>query len=271
LLSRFRVERLGGNEDAMMRWDDTRVLGIWFYGGSLDHLLDRSVAAGMIVAPSAPILADLSDEAHWEAMAAADVVIVDSGFLVLLWKAFKGRRLQRISGLGFLRGLVLREEFRRPGESFWVMPSEVDARATVKWLEGQGIALGENDWCVAPSYPRGPLADRELLSAIEWRHPAFVVINLGGGVQERLGHFLKDALSWRPTIVCTGAAIAFLSGRQTRIPPWADRLFLGWFLRIANNPMRFFPRYWKAIRLGRLVWKNGANSPLPGGAWPAAQ
>ena len=252
----------------MTHGDDTRVLGLWFYGGSLDRLLERSAAAGMIVAPSAPLLADLSDEAHWEAMAAADVVIVDSGFLVLLWKAFKGRRLQRISGLRFLRGLLQREEFRRPGKSFWVMPSEADASAIVPWLESQGVALGANDWCVAPMYPRGPLVDTELLAAIERRHPDFVVINLGGGVQERLGHFLKDALSWRPTLVCTGAAVAFLSGRQARIPPWADRLFLGWLLRIVSDPARFLPRYWKAIRLGCLVWKNGANSPIPDIAWP---
>jgi N-acetylglucosaminyldiphosphoundecaprenol N-acetyl-beta-D-mannosaminyltransferase len=251
--------------------DDTRVLGIWFYGGSLDRLLECSADAGMIVAPSAPILADLSDEAHWEAMASADVVLADSGFLVLLWKALKGQSLRRISGLRFLRGLVRRAEFRRPGESYWVMPSQDDARAIIPWLESQGIALGAEDWCVAPLYPRGPLVDRELLAAIERRHPAFVVINLGGGVQERLGHFLKGTLSWRPTIVCTGAAIGFLCGRQTRIPPWADRLLLGWLLRIASNPRRFLPRYGNAIRLGRLVWKNGANSPLPKEAWPPAR
>jgi UDP-N-acetyl-D-mannosaminuronic acid transferase (WecB/TagA/CpsF family) len=141
------------------------------------------------------------------------------------------------------------------------MPSSEDAAANARWLQSRGIVLAPEDWMVAPSYQHGPLVDERLLAAVEERHPSFVIINLGGGVQERLGHFLKDRLSWRPTIICTGAAIAFLSGRQANIPRWADRMALGWLLRILNDPRRFIPRYWRALRLAPLVWKNGIDAP----------
>jgi UDP-N-acetyl-D-mannosaminuronic acid transferase (WecB/TagA/CpsF family) len=80
-------------------------------------------------------------------------------------------------------------------------------------------------------------------------------------VQERLGYFLRNRLSFRPAILCVGAAIAFLSGRQVGIPVWADRLMLGWLFRILSDPVTFIPRFWKSIRLAGLLWKYGEKAP----------
>jgi hypothetical protein len=41
-----------------------------------------------------------------------------------------------------------------------------------------------------------------------------------------VGLYLKRSLSYEPGIHCIGAAIAFLSGDQARIPLWGDRLGL---------------------------------------------
>ena len=87
----------------------------------------------------------------------------------------------------------------------------------------------------APLYSDGRLRDMTLLDRVEKQKPAFVVINLAGGVQERLGLFLRNHLSYRPdSSFCTGAAIAFLSRRQANILRRADPLFLGWLLRILS-------------------------------------
>jgi UDP-N-acetyl-D-mannosaminuronic acid transferase (WecB/TagA/CpsF family) len=55
------------------------------------------------------------------------------------------------------------------------------------------------------------------------------------GVQERLGYALRKQLSYKPAILCLGAAIAFLSGGQANIPNWADRLMLGWLRVIGRH------------------------------------
>jgi UDP-N-acetyl-D-mannosaminuronic acid transferase (WecB/TagA/CpsF family) len=141
------------------------------------------------------------------------------------------------------------------------MPSEEDARANCEWLKSQGIEVGPDDCYEAPMYPGGRLQDEELLARIERRHPVFVVMCIRGGVQERLGLFLKSRLSYRPAILCTGAAIAFLSGRQVNIPVWADRLMLGWLLRILSSPVKFAPRFWKALRLAPIVLKAETRRP----------
>ena len=64
----------------------------------------------------------------------------------------------------------------------------------------------------------GAIFDDSLLHLINEIKPKTIFIQLGGGVQERLGLFLKQNLNYEPTILCTGAALAFLSGQQARIP-----------------------------------------------------
>ena len=61
-----------------------------------------------------------------------------------------------------------------------------------------------------------------------------------------------------PAILCTGAAIAFLTGGQATIPKWADRLYLGWLFRILQSPRKYFYRYLQAARLPFVLnaWKS---------------
>jgi N-acetylglucosaminyldiphosphoundecaprenol N-acetyl-beta-D-mannosaminyltransferase len=241
-----------------------QILGIRFYIGSLGGALNLTRQGGLVVAPSGPVLANLpNDAAEREALESSDLALTDSGLLILLWRVLKHERLPRISGLHFLQGLIRQADFRQPGATFWVMPSAKDAQANIGWLNRQGIDVSPKDQYLAPLYPDGRLEDHILLTAIERQRPQFVILNLGGGVQERLGYFLRARLTYRPAIICTGAAIAFLSGRQANIPPWADRLFLGWLLRCLQNPAKFVPRYWKAVRLVPLLLKHGCKQVKP--------
>ena len=63
--------------------------------------------------------------------------------------------------------------------------------------------------------------------------------------------------------MCLGAAIAFLTGGQANIPPWADKLIFGWLLRLLSNPRKFWRRYWEALRLAPLLWRWRARAPEP--------
>jgi UDP-N-acetyl-D-mannosaminuronic acid transferase (WecB/TagA/CpsF family) len=104
--------------------------------------------------------------------------------------------------------------------------------------------------------------DAALLELVERLHPEDVIVTVGGGVQERLGYFLKQRLSYLPSIHCVGAAIAFLSGAQVKIPRWADKLYLGWLFRSFSQPSRFIPRYWSARKLLGLVHRYRENLPV---------
>lgn len=237
-----------------------QILGVRFYIGDLPGVMELSVgSAGLIVAPSAPVLSRVAIEpSHREALEGSDLAMTDSGLMVLAWILLQGERLHRISGLRYLKALLKRPELRGPGATFWVMPSVEDARGNCAWLMGQGIEAGAANCYIAPMYSRtGRLEDADLLGRIEEMRPRFVVICLGGGVQERLGFYLRGKLSYRPSIVCTGAAVGFFSGRQARIPTWADRLFLGWLIRTLHSPAEFLPRYGAALSVLPLLWKYG--------------
>ena len=238
-----------------------KILGINYFIGSLEKLFYETLRGGLIVVPSAPVLANLPhNSAHRTALEGSDLAITDSGLLVLLWLLFQHKKLIRISGLRYLRHLLEQQAFRRAEATYWVMPTSDDAVANRQWLALRGIIV-TSDYCyVAPIYTKqGEITDPALLTDLDQKQPRFVILNLGGGVQERLGYYLRTHLSYRPAIICTGAAIAFLSARQTTIPIWADRLMLGWFFRVASNPKLYLPRYWQSLSLVKLLWKHGSN------------
>jgi UDP-N-acetyl-D-mannosaminuronic acid transferase (WecB/TagA/CpsF family) len=203
--------------------------------------------------PGAPALKNLShDQSYREALLGADFAIPDSALMVLLWNLIQRDRIPKLSGLKYLRALISQSDFRKPGASFWVMPSEASLRRNLDWLGGQGIRVDDMDVYVAPMYGAA-IEDSALLSRIEERRPRHIVLGLGGGTQERLGLYLKKNLAYQPAIHCIGAAIAFLSGDQVRIPVWADHLGLGWMWRSFSDPRRFGPRYWEARSLAPLI------------------
>ena len=83
--------------------------------------------------------------------------------------------------------------------------------------------------------------------------PDFIILNLGGGVQEILGLYLKKNLKKKTKIICTGAAISFFTKDQAPINQIFDRFFLGWLIRILFKPGVYLPRYLKAFKLFKLV------------------
>jgi UDP-N-acetyl-D-mannosaminuronic acid transferase (WecB/TagA/CpsF family) len=232
------------------------ILGFKCFVGSLEALLMRTQQGGLIVVPAAPALADLEENPEYRrALENATFAITDSSLLVLLWFVRKGEWLTRISGLCFLRGLVEHPPFRKKRATFWIMPSPADLEANARWLNKQGFSIDMEDCYLAPLYPKGSVVDEALLQIIELKKPAYIVINIGGGTQEILGLYLHSRLSYKPAIICTGAAIAFLSGRQVNIPSWADKLMLGWLLRCLSEPRKFFPRYMRGCRFIRIFFE----------------
>lgn len=240
-----------------------RILGVDFFVGTIEQATDRAVAGGLVVAPSAPGLAVdlLKSPSYREALTTADLAITDSGYMVMLWRLLTREKLPRHSGLKLIRAVLAREDLKAPGAIFWVMPSAEECARNLAWLRAQGFATTEADTYLAPHYKPGPIHDAELLARIEARRPRVVMLAIGGGVQERLGLGLRAGLSCRPGILCLGAAIAFLTGGQANIPPWADRLVLGWLLRLLSSPRKFWRRYWEALRLATIL--NRYRERLP--------
>ena len=240
-----------------------QILGIPFYNDSLETALDIAHNdGGLFLAPSGPGLSELGKNPHYdEALQTADINLIDSGYLALLWKKRCGESLQRHSGLKFIQALIDAPKFKKNARQLWVMPDQAHRDATQRYLEKQRIQLKDPNFYLAPYYTDFPIEDQKLLDTIREQRPDYIILTIAGGKQEVLGHWLRNQLDYTPTILCIGAAIAFLSGKQARIPKWADRIYIGWLLRIITDPKTFLPRYWSARKLRSLLKRWGTQLP----------
>jgi UDP-N-acetyl-D-mannosaminuronic acid transferase (WecB/TagA/CpsF family) len=243
--------------------NERQILGVNFYVGDVQGAIGRLSRGGLLVVPAAPALKDLAHhEEYRDALTNADVAIADSAFMVLLWNLLEGDSIPRLSGLKYLKELLQHEDVRASGNTFWVMSGTVSAKKNLAWLRSEGIEVPAECVYEAPIYGN-KIEDVELVERLHKLRPKHVVITVGGGTQERLGLYLKRNLDYLPAIHCIGAAIAFLSGDQVRIPNWADRLYLGWLLRCLSSPRRFVPRYLSAPQLIPLLWRYRSQLPVP--------
>jgi N-acetylglucosaminyldiphosphoundecaprenol N-acetyl-beta-D-mannosaminyltransferase len=240
-----------------------QILGVRFFvGDAQGAIAEVSQKGGLVVVPAAPALKNLAvDKGYREALLGADFAIADSAFMVLLWNLIDRNRIPKLSGLKYLRALVEEPAFQESGGTFWVMPTAASAKRNLRWLHENGVDVAAEDVYLAPLYGQA-ISDEALLDRLEERRPKHIVLGIGGGTQERLGLYLKQHLSYNPAIHCIGAAIAFLSGDQVRIPVWADTLGLGWLYRTMADPKRFFPRYWDARHLAPLMLKYRDRLPV---------
>ena len=244
--------------------EERTILGIRFFIGTAAQAVERMKGGGLLVVPAAPALKDLEVKASYrEALMNADLVIADSAYMVMVWNWLQHDSIRRVSGLEYLRELLKQPDVRETGNVFWIMASRQSAERNLGWLAEQGISVPEDCVYVAPMYSEEEISDPELLARIERIRPQHVILTLGGGTQERVGLYLKRNLSYQPAIHCIGAAIAFLSGDQVRIPMWADRTYLGWLYRSISEPGRYVPRYWNARKLLYLLIRYRERLPAP--------
>lgn len=242
--------------------NERQILGVNFYVGDVPGAIRRLERGGLLVVPAAPALKDVAwNDDYREALTNADVAITDSAFMVLVWNFLEGDSIPRLSGLKYLKGLLQEDEVRAPGNTFWIMAGSGSSQKNLDWLRSEGIEVPQKCVYHAPMYG-SKVEDKELIERLQALRPKHVVITLGGGTQERLGLYLKRNLDYLPAIHCIGAAIAFLSGDQVRIPEWADRLYLGWLFRCISSPRRYVPRYFSAPQLVPLLWRYRDQLPV---------
>lgn len=245
----------------MARQDRVKILGIDFINSTAQSVVDELKSGGLMVVPSGPGLETIKkDTVYYQSLLTADIVLPDSGYMALIWNTLHRPKLRRISGLEFLVAFFNDEEVKKM-PFVLVDPRPTEANANRAYLNGVGFNIGPECSYLAPMYDKNNVVDEPLLQFLEQRKPRFVLINLGGGIQEKLGAWLRTRLSYKPGIICTGAAIAFLTGHQAHIPTWADRLYLGWLVRCISNPRVYIPRYFNSIGLLFLMLRYGARTP----------
>lgn len=230
-----------------------KIFGIKFENVEKDKLFNPLNFKGLLTFPAAPALVNIfKDKEYYLSLKNSNYVFFDSGYLCLILRIFKNIHANKFSGLLFLRRL-LRKLKNSNFKILLIDPNEESSKKNKYYLEKNSIKNLYN--YVAPVYVDS-FNDKILLKKIKKINPKFIIINLGGGVQEKLGLYLKRNIKQKTTIICTGAAIAFLTGAQAKIPDFVDKVYLGWLFRIIYNPKLYFYRYFYSFKLFKMIIKT---------------
>jgi len=222
---------------------------IKFFDYDFKYLVNKLLnCGGYIVAPAASSLCEIfQKKKYYEALRHADIAILDSGFFCILLRIFKRIRVKKLSGYLFLK-LLLETKIIKRKKFFLVNPNLFEQKKNYYLLKSKGI-INQKNYC-APIYNLSNYKDFKLLKEINFYRPDFIVINLGGGIQEPLGAFIKKNIKKKNTaILCTGAAISFLTKVQAPINEFYDKFYLGWMVRLIHKPRNYFPRVISSFKL----------------------
>lgn len=227
-----------------------KFLGINFYDWPFLKLIKKFDKGGYLVAPAASSLTDsIIDKNHHFALQKSNIAIFDSGFFCMLLK-LRGYFVKKNSGFLFLNNFLNFPEVKNK-KLLCIDPSIHDFKINHFFLKKKNF--NKIKFYTAPIYPKDTVKDPKLLKLIRQYKPYYILVNIGGGVQEKLALFLLQSINFKLRILCLGAAIGFFTGRQAPINHFWDKMYLGWLIRVFFNPITFIPRIFKSIYLFILV------------------
>ena len=222
------------------------IFGIKFFDINFDQFI-KLEQKGLVVFPAAPALCDINkNKIYYQSLKNADMALFDSGYLVLLLRFLKRLNISKFSGYKFLNFFF---KHIKNQKIFTVETDKKNAKINRIFLKKLQIETKQFQY-IAPFYKRNTyIEDVSLLKILNKKKPKIILINLGGGIQEVLGSYLKNNLNYKPLIICTGAAISFFTKQQAPINSIIDKLYLGWLIRCIFNPKQFIPRYINSFKL----------------------
>ena len=204
---------------------------IKFYNKNFTNLFNKINKGGYLVAPAASSLSQIhNDEKYYNAIKNSNIAIFDSGFFCILLRLFHLKKIKKFSGLLFLRNFLVNPFAHRH-------------------------LLSKIVTYTAPKYSNSKSKmDVKLILLIKKIKPKYILINIGGGTQEVLAQYIYNHVNKKISILCLGAAIAFLTGSQAHISDRMDKFYLGWFARLVHTPKKYFFRILVSFTLIKLFF-----------------
>jgi N-acetylglucosaminyldiphosphoundecaprenol N-acetyl-beta-D-mannosaminyltransferase len=211
----------------------------------------------IVVNPNLDCLVKLHEIARLRDIYKGAGLVLADGWPLVLWSQLSGRPVPRVVGADLI--IPLCRAAANNKYSIFLFGTTFDS------LTGAAQYLTKliPDLTIAGVYspPLGfgsSATDYELaLSAINSVEPDILFIALGAPKQEFFADEIKKKVK-SSAIICVGASVDFLSGKQKRAPKIVRKLRLEWLWRIIMEPRRLGPRYLRQfVKLSELLWRYG--------------
>jgi UDP-N-acetyl-D-mannosaminuronic acid transferase (WecB/TagA/CpsF family) len=220
--------------------------GINFYNLSFNTLLSKLNKGGYLVAPAASALVNIKKNSlYYESLKKSQVAIFDSGFFCLILKLKKIFSPKKLSGYLFLSKFLSLRKIKNK-KILLINASDIQCKKNLFLFKRKNFT--RVFFYNAPFY-KNKIKDNKIIGIITRLRPYYIIINIGGEKQEPLAYFIKKKVKTKVRILCFGAAIDFITKLQAPINIFWDRYYLGWFIRLLNNPFRFFFRTILSLKL----------------------
>jgi len=230
-------------------------LGIKFYNVGYQYVLDILLKGRKyLVIPAAYALArSYYYKKELKALQKSDIAIFDSGFFCFSLRLIKNIKVDKFSGYKFLNFFL--DDVRNKNKKILSLdPSFEDLKYNKKYLQLKKFKFVKNYVC--PMYQDKVIEDKRLIKIINEYKPEFIISNVAGGKQESLALYIIQNATPNSSVICSGAALAFLTGRQAPITNFIDEYYLGWLIRLIYNPKLYLIRILFSFRLFLIVFKN---------------
>lgn len=225
---------------------------IRFYNCNYNYIFKLIMKGGYLVAPAASALAKIGENKKYHrSLIDSNVAIFDSGFFCILLRILKAEKVTKLSGYKFLKKFLNTKKIKQK-RLLCINPNPKESKIINKFLVQNKFTNIIN--YSAPIYKKNDIKDYKLLNKIKRSKPRIIIINIGGETQEILAQFIYNKINFKTSIICTGAAIGFLTGTQAPINTFIDKIYLGWLIRILHDPKKFFIRTIKSFNLIKLFF-----------------
>jgi UDP-N-acetyl-D-mannosaminuronic acid transferase (WecB/TagA/CpsF family) len=212
---------------------------------------------GYLVIPAASSLVEINKNSSYKlALQKSTAVLFDSGFFCISLLFTKFIFFNKFSGFKFLK-LLLKDNNLKNKKILCLDPSILSAKKNYLFLKSKKFIFIRNYIC--PNYKNKSIKDVKLLNIINKLKPEIIISNIGGGTQEVLAFYINKNVHKKTIIICSGAALAFLTGEQAGITDREDKYYLGWFKRLLFNPVEYSKRIYKSLPLFFLVLREKIN------------
>lgn len=222
-----------------------------FYNFKFKRLLLYFFNGGYLTAPAASALSKLFKmKNYYFSLRRSNVVIFDSGFFCILLRLLKKTKVSKMSGYLFLK-LFLMSRGCCNKRIFLINPNKKEDNINSNFLRKKNFFKIKS--YIAPKY-FSTIIDLKLISILIKDKPEIIIVNLGGETQEQLANYIIKNINFKTSILCTGAAIAFMTKQQAPINEWIDKYYLGWLVRLIFKPKIYYLRLIESFKLINLFF-----------------
>jgi N-acetylglucosaminyldiphosphoundecaprenol N-acetyl-beta-D-mannosaminyltransferase len=224
-----------------------RFYKIKFYDWDFNKIIKRINLGGYLVAPAASSLVEIKkNKNYYNSLLNSKCAIFDSGFFCVLLRIFLIYKPKKFSGFLFLKSFLKSKKIKKK-KILLINSSYYQQKKNSELMSANNFK--KLFLYIAPFYKNSKISDLKLINYINKCKPRYVLINIGGLKQEPLAFFINKRIKFRISILCLGGAIDFVTGVQSPINEFIDKVYLGWFIRILYNPRIFLIRVFKSLFL----------------------